>query len=519
LILTHEAHEKNERPNLTMNPKTWRKTFNIAGACILCIWLIALGLWVKVLHFDHPAAPVRATDASLRVRTSQEDWMEIYLKGKKVGYALRQLSPAGGEGYLVRDEILLRLSLMGRPNTVQAVTRAALNPDFTLKTFTFTITSGVVTFSISGTVRGKRMELETGEGRMRRRESLTLSSPPMIPTSLAAFFRGRDLKVGQSFRFPMFDPSLMAQREVSVRVAGREKVRIRGIDYDALRLEADIWGREMRFWVGEDGAVLKEEGFLGLTLIKSSAATAEVDIDVKGGEDLYGLASVPVRKAIWHPERLTSLKLRVSGAEGLEGGASALDGGRQHFKDGNLDIIREKVPQNAPYPCPFPDKTGAMKAYLQPEFGVESDQPAVIDRLKEIAGAQKDPVALSRKLLNWVYRRVEKRPVMSVPSALQVLETMQGDCNEHAALLAALLRAAGIPARICAGLVFRQGAFYYHAWNEAYLGRWVTLDATLNQFPADATHIKLVEGGPESQAQLIAVIGKLNLEVAGYGYD
>jgi len=100
-----------------------------------------------------------------------------------------------------------------------------------------------------------------------------------------------------------------------------------------------------------------------------------------------------------------------------------------------------------------------------------------------------------------------------------VLEKKAGDCNEHAVLLAALLRAAGIPARVCAGLVYKDDAFYYHAWNEAYLGSWVSMDAVSNQMPADPTHIKLAQGGPDKQTSILGLIGKIRLEILDHGYD
>jgi transglutaminase-like putative cysteine protease len=102
---------------------------------------------------------------------------------------------------------------------------------------------------------------------------------------------------------------------------------------------------------------------------------------------------------------------------------------------------------------------------------------------------------------------------------LEVLKNKVGDCNEHAVLLTALLRAVGIPARVSVGLVYTRGKFFYHAWTEAYVGKWVSMDATLNQMPVDATHIKLVHGGLDKQADIIGLIGKLKLKVIDYRYD
>ncbi|MEE8481443.1 MAG: transglutaminase-like domain-containing protein, partial [Desulfobacterales bacterium] len=97
--------------------------------------------------------------------------------------------------------------------------------------------------------------------------------------------------------------------------------------------------------------------------------------------------------------------------------------------------------------------------------------------------------------------------------ALDTLKNLMGDCNEHAVLMAALARAAGIPAQIEAGLVYVKGRFYYHAWNVLYLGEWITVDSLMGQMPADVTHIRFVRGEPNKQIDLIGVIGKVKLEI------
>jgi transglutaminase-like putative cysteine protease len=100
-----------------------------------------------------------------------------------------------------------------------------------------------------------------------------------------------------------------------------------------------------------------------------------------------------------------------------------------------------------------------------------------------------------------------------MPTALKTLRQGAGDCNEHAVLLAAMARAAGIPARVEAGLVYMDGRFYYHAWNSLYLGRWVTADALMNQFPADVTHIRMVRGTGGDQADILGAIGQITIQI------
>jgi hypothetical protein len=123
--------------------------------------------------------------------------------------------------------------------------------------------------------------------------------------------------------------------------------------------------------------------------------------------------------------------------------------------------------------------------------------------------------------VRYVNAILEKKPTVSLPSALEVLKTRVGDCNEHTALYVAMARSLGLPARIAVGLVYLRGAFYYHAWPEVWVeesagrGLWLPVDPTLNQFPADATHVRLTRGGLERQAAILGLVGHSHLEILG----
>ena len=118
---------------------------------------------------------------------------------------------------------------------------------------------------------------------------------------------------------------------------------------------------------------------------------------------------------------------------------------------------------------------------------------------------------------DWVYRNIQKRPTVSIPSATDVLKMRAGDCNEHTTLFVALARAVGIPARINAGMVYLGDRFFYHTWPEVYVGKWLAVDPTLNQFPADATHIRFVTGDLDKQIEMMKVINRLKIEVIEHG--
>jgi hypothetical protein len=491
-----------------------RKLFYSLGAGVVLFWLVMVLLLVYKTHFAENSQATGVLPPLKATVQFQHDWMEIYLKGQKIGFSETRLSPLGDD-QLIEEKMVLALNMMGQPSVMRMSTRAVLNNDFALKRFQLMIDSGVVRFRVSGKVEAGRMLVETGEGEKAKEHEIPLAGPLTIGAGLPGFFRGRSLRVGDEFRFTIFDPSVLTHKDVSIRVTEKTVMTLNGQELPVFRLETKLWGQTLVFWLNEEGTLLKEEGFMGLTLVRSDEARAPLDVDGSAGADFYDAASISVSQALERPRDTTYLKLKLGGHQDTGFNLAVLNAGRQRLAGNMLEIFQESLPEKPSKVIPGPD----LKPYLLPGINIESDDKALVKKAKAIAGSANNKMTAARKLLAWVYENIEKRPVVSIPDALSVLETREGDCNEHAVLLVALLRAVDIPARECVGVVYTDQRFFYHAWTEAWLGQWVSMDATLNQMPTDATHIKLVHGGLDKQAELMTLMGKLKLEIVDYRYD
>jgi len=491
--------------------------YNFIGILIVGFWFVLLMLLVKKQNVsedftDYPGNLPGQTE-------ERRDWKEIYLKGKKVGYAVNRFKPFEN-GYYIQDEIFLKLNLMGFEKGLYTLTQSSVDSNFFLRNFYFKMNSGVISYRISGKVDGDQLLVRTGQGRRRRKiRRINLPEPPMISSGIGFMFKNIDVNVGDNHRLSFFDPSTMAQKATVFTVAAREILRINKMAYDSYRIETEMWGNKLAFWIDMEGNILKEEGFMGLTLIKSSAANAPMNIETGNEDDFYELTAVSISEKIPSTKRLKTLRLKISGIDDAEFNRSTLNDTRQQFKDNILEIRLEQQPFKVGYNLPFPDDGKEFSEFLNSEFNIESDEKEILNKATEIAGDTKSTVTVIKRMMEWVYKELDKRPVVSIPSALEVLRTKTGDCNEHATLLVALLRAVGIPARISIGLVYVREKFYYHAWVEAYTGEWITLDPTLNQLPADVTHITLLRGNLDKQVDIMGIIGKLSLEVIDFEYN
>jgi transglutaminase-like putative cysteine protease len=154
-----------------------------------------------------------------------------------------------------------------------------------------------------------------------------------------------------------------------------------------------------------------------------------------------------------------------------------------------------------------------MGLFLDPEPLLEVRHPEIVLLAHRLRGTDTDPRVVAERINKWVYDSLQKTITIGVPSALATLRARRGDCNEHTQLTVALARAAGVPARVAAGLTFVDGKFYYHAWPEVWLERWVAIDPTFGQFPADASHLRFTVGGLGRQAELLRLMGPLRIDV------
>jgi len=111
-------------------------------------------------------------------------------------------------------------------------------------------------------------------------------------------------------------------------------------------------------------------------------------------------------------------------------------------------------------------------------------------------------------------------------TAAQIAKDLQGDCRQHAMLMAAMCRAAGIPSRTALGLVYvedsktRTPQLGFHMWAEVYVqNAWVGMDATLGEGLVGPGHLKIADHNWHDQQTLapllpvIRVMGKVKIKV------
>ena len=478
-------------------------TGTFAFLAFLSLFMIRLDLVNKFLY-----RPKALEISTVNLPHDKETWMNIFQNKDKIGFSHTRLS-AKNDGYHIQETVHMRINTMGMVQDIQLKTRGRLKRDYSLADFDFNIDSGRFSFHVDGSLSGDVLTINSASAGANRRMEIRLENKPYLLAGITSAMPAVELKAGDKYAFDIFDPATMGQTPVIVEIVGQERINIAGGQKTATKVALNFKGTSQTAWIDNSGDVLREKGLLGIRLEKTTRQNALEGLGMGASADLTELASVASNVRLENPNLLASLKYEING---IPDERVNLDGGRQIYKKNILTINRESIASLADN-IDQNDLQAFEKIYLQPSAFIQSDHPNIKTLAQKIIANDNTSLEKIRALVDWVHRNIEKRPVLSLPDALSTLENRVGDCNEHAVLFAALSRAAGIPCRLEAGLVYLKGRFYYHAWNLVYLGRWITVDALFGQVPADVSHIRLVTGSPRQQLDLMGLIGKLSLKV------
>ena len=449
-------------------------------------------------------------------------WSGIYYRGEKIGFSVSQITERPG-GFKLQEDGQMLLTLMGATTSSRLHTEVNVDSQYRLQDFSFSLDPGTGPLTVKGALEaptrlGVRIISRTDE----RARTFELKDPPVLANNLAKRLLAMGLTEGARHQVQVFDPATLSNGPATIEIGKREVVRVLDRPVPAFKMNMTFSGITTTSWVTEVGDVVKEESAMGMVVVRETrerAMAMAVSSEVK--TDMIESAAIQPdsKRNIDDPGALQRLRLEFSGAA-LPGNPDELNGAGQTVTGNIVETLNSNTQKSGPAPAD-------VAAALLPEVFIESDAPEIIAETRkalERIGPEANARRKAEVLVRYVNAALEKKPTMSLPSAVEVLRTRVGDCNEHSALYVAMARAAKIPARVAIGLVNLRGAFYYHAWPEVFVpdakaaadsktGAWIPVDPTLNQFPADVTHIRLVRGGFERQAAILPLLGNVKIRI------
>ncbi|MGV3720590.1 MAG: transglutaminase-like domain-containing protein [Actinomycetota bacterium] len=346
-------------------------------------------------------------------------------------------------------------------------------------------------------------------------KGVTLSGDPQLSGA-----KDGALKVGAKTTLHFFEPMTMSIQKVQTEVLKQDKRTVGGKSVNAFLMKTtnSITGSSQT-WVDAKGHMLEDTSKVGIRLVREDVQSLTA-LSYDPPKDFAIATSVKTAVKLPNARELRSLKVKIGG---LPDEGVILSDVRQRVsartKTGDslsavYDVRFRELPQvTLPLAAP-----GAQDPGLGDATYLGLDNPEIQKQGKALAEGAPDRAAVARRARAWVKAHMQKQNnVGTLRSASEIMKSQDGVCRDYATLFAAVARAAGLPTRICSGIVYFQDGFFYHAWNESQLTEgadgWYPFDSTLDTDFVDATHVKFAQGDPVEMFAAIRVIGQIKAEV------
>ena len=428
----------------------------------------------------------------------QEHWYNLTLMNTKVGYMHTSIEGTEHQGEQVarnKTDIVMNFKALGTDITVEITRVEYTGPDLMPRYFLSTSNESGIKQIEGRIIDGIAHVKTTLNGETTESEIPVPTGTVSEYTGVASLLTQKKLKIGDKQTFHMFIFDLLKPVKTEIEVLGEETLTYQSEEKSVyvLKQTMDMMnGITARLWIDPDGVNYRTEvPLMGLSMVttktdKETALEGIEEVDVVLKTRILPSGELPIPKAK-HLEAEVKLPTGNIAEVVMSTPRQRLEANTAHA--GKLSI---QVPSIVAEDCPNLPVQNGEGEFLGASAYIQTDHPDIQSKSKEILENEINSWRAAEKLCRWVYASInDKKMSGGFASSLTVLQSLSGDCTEHTVLFIALARAAGIPARICSGIVFAKDAFYYHFWPEVYVGKWGQMDPTLDQTIADANHIQL----------------------------
>lgn len=463
--------------------------------------------------------------AAQQTRPASE-FAAVLLNGQKVGYSEHLRLEADAQVTITEtmDITLSRAQTRLRIQITQKTTETADGKPLGFRTV---IDMGLMAQQSEGQIQGDKLKLKTTTAGNTQEREADWPKGALLPHGLQLLAKAKGLKKGTTYTEHVYDTAMLQANEVDVVVQGRQKVDLLGRVLELTRVDSVMKSASGEMsqaaYVDDEYNALKQvTPMMGMKLeivscSEKFARSQNADVDFFSKQFVHCPASLAELKA---GQAVTYVLAPREGAD-----LSVMAGDNQSVRKlpgGKLEVTVRLARAPAGARFPYQGTEEDLRAATRPARYLECDRKEVIDLAKKAIKGAEDAGEAAHKIEAFVRKYVSKKNLsVGYASAAEVVKGREGDCSEHAVLVAAMCRAVGIPAEVVMGVAYverfagSQDIFVPHAWAQANVaGKWIFLDAALPRM--DAGRIALTSGNGDLDAffDLVNTLGCFKIESA-----
>jgi hypothetical protein len=478
-----------------------------------------------------PSATGQSAEKAGRAEQDEEIWEAFSMQGSRVGHAhttIRQVDE-GGKKLLRTENHAVTTMKRGGQTISQEMTLTSWDTlDGKLVRFETRMTAGPGEMVATGRVAGNVLNVEVNTLGKSQSQALAWNLEWGGLFAADQSLRRKPMQPGEKRTVRGLMPLVNLAGDTEMTAKDYETVKLPAGERKLLRIETslDLAGRKIdtTLWVDERGQTLKS--YVPAIQQESFRTTKEDALKpLEGGQfDLLIASTVPLKGKLPNATETKRVVYKAHVTSGKIDGLfpNCLSQRVKNIDDQNAALTILAVRPGQPKSLDL-ESVAPTDEDLAPNNLIQSDDPVIVAQAQQIVPDEKDAWQIACALEKHVDRTIQlKNFTQAFATAAEVARSLEGDCTEHAVLLAALCRARKIPARVAFGIVYYppQNGFAYHMWNEVWIAdRWVPLDPTLGLSGIGGDHIKLADSnlaGADAYAAMLPVIevfGRLELEV------
>ena len=452
-----------------------------------------------------------------QAKPAGELWFSVLLDGRKIGSFVSSRSVDDKQVTTYQhlqvefDRAGTRIALGSSETNVETTDGKPL-------AFTSVSSLGGSDTRIEGTVADGSMQLRIGSGDSIQQRVAPWPSGALMAEGLRLASLRVPLESGQSHAELAFQAASLDAIEVTSTIGPREKVSLPGGDKNLFRIDQvfSFSGTPVRntAWIDGERDIHKltmPAIGVDLTLIECGKPCATAP---NQDTNIFERTLMPAPRALGEAELSGSMRYTLSPR--ADGAPLVLpETSEQSTRIAGREIV---VDVHADARAGFggsPEPADRM-----PNDWLQSAAPEIVDMAIKATRHSRSDAERMHALEAFVSGYIsDKNLGVGYASALQVARNPQGDCTEHAVLLAALGRALGIATRVVDGLAYAPGfagnehVFVPHAWIHAWIdGRWQSFDAALGGFDAGHIAFSSGDGDPWRFYQGLDLLGRIDLK-------
>ncbi|MBP90482.1 MAG: hypothetical protein CMJ64_27875 [Planctomycetaceae bacterium] len=478
-----------------------------------------------------PQQEANAEPAADSQKLLRETWDVVLIEGQKIGHAhetTREIEVDGEKLLEIISQQNMTIKRSGQTVGQYIEITSVEKPSGRVVSFTTKMVSGESVLEIAGTYGDGKMKLQTTTSGKTTTSAINWDPNWGGPFADRLSLERKPMQPGEKRTLRALIAGTTEVGEIELKAIGRESAKLLDGQRELLKIEsvarfsATIPGR---IWADDTGEVLKTSIDTGLPTETYRTTKENALREADGDFDLGVSTLVKIEKPIERPHTTKKIVYlaRLKRGDPSEKFANSPTQSVKRIDEHTAEItVRSLMPGELDSPG-FVNPPEPTDADGSPNNLIQSDDELIVNMANQIAANEKDDWAVARSFEKHVRNTVTSKSFsQAIASASDVARSKEGDCTEHAVLLAALCRAREIPARVAMGLVYYAPAqgFAYHMWNEVWINdQWIPMDATLGRGGIGAAHLKVADSDLSSASPVSAllpvidVIGQLELEI------